>query len=229
MLELGRIRDIFWFVGWWGWGPRPILCHFLTPPPHLRSVHVIESVITSMIKGVAVLIYIMTFHIEEEMIINLILIFWGLLSHTVFQNRSRIYRIKNFASVIIKFSNGKIFKSDLYMILYFLSTFFFHLGKYDTINMIQLLCCLFQDTSPAGHFQVGCEHRFVWQTAAACPIQTSQGDGANCTVTNPSTGQWIKPTPHPPSKKKKKRVFVFVINLLTVADPRLLVHDNCVN
>lgn len=44
------------------------------------------------------------------------------------------------------------------------------------------------DTSPAGHFQVGCEHRFVWQTAAACPIQTSQGDGANCTVTNPSTG-----------------------------------------
>lgn len=122
----------------------------------------------------------------------------------VFQNRSRIFRIiKNFASVIIKFSDGKIFKSDLYMILYFLSTFFFHLGKYDTINMILLLCCLFQDTSPAGHFQVGCEHRFVWQTAAACPIQTSQGDGANCTVTNPSTGQWIKPTPPPPFQKKK--------------------------
>lgn len=94
--------------------------------------------------------------------------------------------------------------------------------------MILLLCCLFQDTSPAGHFQVGCEHRFVWQTAAACPIQTSQGDGANCTVTNPSTGQWIKPTPPPPFQKKKKRVFVFVINLLTVADPHLLVHDNCV-
>lgn len=53
---------------------------FNPPPPTLRSVHVIESVITSMIKGVAVLIYIMTFHIEEEMIINLILIFWGLLS-----------------------------------------------------------------------------------------------------------------------------------------------------
>lgn len=126
MLKLGRIRDIFWFVGWWGWGPRPILCHFLTPPPYLRSVHVIESVITSMIKGVAVLIYIMTFHIEEEMIINLILIFWGLLSLTVFQNRSRIFRIiKNFASVIIKFSDGKILKSDLYMILYFNQQFFF--------------------------------------------------------------------------------------------------------
>lgn len=63
--------------------------------------------------------------------------------------------------------------------------------------MILLLCCSFQDTSPAGHFQVGCEHRFVWQTAAACPIQTSKGDGANCTVTNPSTGQWSNL--HPPT------------------------------
>lgn len=68
----------------------------------------------------------MTFHIEEEMIINLILIFGGLLSLTVFQNRSRIFRIiKNFASVIIKFSDGKILKSDLYMILYFNQQFFF--------------------------------------------------------------------------------------------------------
>ncbi|XP_062610067.1 cation-independent mannose-6-phosphate receptor-like [Saccostrea cucullata] len=44
------------------------------------------------------------------------------------------------------------------------------------------------DTSPAGHFQVGCEHRFVWQTAAACQMESPDVTGGNCTVTNPKSG-----------------------------------------
>lgn len=78
-----------------------------------------------MIKGIAVVIYIMTFHIEEEMIINLILIFWGLLSLFFKIGPGYIELIILLQSVIIKFSDGKILKSDLYMILYFNQQFFF--------------------------------------------------------------------------------------------------------
>ncbi|XP_056014073.1 cation-independent mannose-6-phosphate receptor-like [Ostrea edulis] len=44
------------------------------------------------------------------------------------------------------------------------------------------------DTSPTGHFLVGCEHRFVWQTAAACPLESPSIGAGNCTVANPRSG-----------------------------------------
>lgn len=63
----------------------------------------------------------MTFHIEDDY--RFTINFKGFFFF-VFQNPSRIYRIKYFASVIIKCSDGKNLKSDVYMILYFSNNFF---------------------------------------------------------------------------------------------------------
>lgn len=54
-----------------------------------------------------------------------------------------------------------------------------------------MFLCTTQDSRPTLISAIeDCVYTFIWLTAAACPLNSSQHD--NCRVTNPATGQTLK-------------------------------------